>query len=850
MYSEMGSSLRNFIKDVRAAKTLADERAIITKQSAKIRTRLRDDHLPHSKRRDNIQKLLYLYILGEKTHFGQVECINLIASDNFVDKRLGYLAAILLLQEDQDLLTLLTNMLNNDLRSENKYIVSLALTALGCLGSAELSRDVYPDVETIINTSNDPFILKKALQCSAKLIKRDASLLDIFPIDVIDKKLLNNQLLCTHSVLLGICEVLQSILSNITSELGTADRNGKDMLLNILATIASITPKLFAKLPNLYLKSVEPAYDVQGIQDPFLQCELIVTLKWVFKVGNEIQFEQITALNDKFNDLLTQISTNTNSSKNAGQAVLYEISKTIFELNSNDALRTLGINILANLLKTATDKQGSGGKHSNKRLNNNNIKYVALNGLLSVVRDTEQPADLQRYRKFISSCLYDHDISIRFRALELTFAITDEGNLIQMCTELIAFLEKVSKESQYNYNVSYFDLDDSKDLISYTVDHLVAKLEMYPAVEERAKLDCLLRILNLVGNYIDLDRINDFIMIVSSVEDTRYKIGKLSGELMSMFSQREQQYEENAGLELFIVWCIGRYADMILMDNATNKKIVNETSITDFLVKMDDTYRLSRRGKMIQYILTAALRLSAKIKNPQTIARLRELIESHNRDPNLMIQVKSNQYKLLFDQPPEVKKLLLKVAPKMEMRNPVSSSLTTGPHSNSQRLAPSQERKQANNDILLDLLSDIVPSTPPTRSNAIKTTGTSIPTAEETATISLPADSQLIHTSENVEVFSETVSVTEGHAQFDIYIKAKNEALRDVQLLCAVPKSQKLTLGQLHPGNDISSGGVARQTLRINGSGKLKLRVKLAFRKGENSAVIDEQFDYKFSQSI
>lgn len=157
----MGSSLRSFIKDVRGAKTLADERAIITKQSAKIRTKLRDDHLPHEKRRVNIQKLLYLYILGEKTHFGQVESINLIASDDFVDKRLGYLAATLLLDESEDLLTLLTNMLNNDLHHPNKYAVSLALTSLGFLSSPELARDLYPDVENIIKNSRDPFLLKK-----------------------------------------------------------------------------------------------------------------------------------------------------------------------------------------------------------------------------------------------------------------------------------------------------------------------------------------------------------------------------------------------------------------------------------------------------------------------------------------------------------------------------------------------------------------------------------------------------------------------------------------------------------------------------------------------------------------
>lgn len=61
-----GSSLRSFIKDVRSAKTVAEERAIITKASAKIRTKLRDDHLPQEKRRNNIQKLLYLYVLGRK----------------------------------------------------------------------------------------------------------------------------------------------------------------------------------------------------------------------------------------------------------------------------------------------------------------------------------------------------------------------------------------------------------------------------------------------------------------------------------------------------------------------------------------------------------------------------------------------------------------------------------------------------------------------------------------------------------------------------------------------------------------------------------------------------------------
>jgi AP-1 complex subunit gamma-1 len=113
---------------VRASKTIADERAVVQKESAAIRASFREESgdsnvryqtpllnigcTANSKaRRNNVAKLLYLFTLGERTHFGQIECLKLLASPRFADKRLGYLGTMLLLDENQEVLTLVTNSL-------------------------------------------------------------------------------------------------------------------------------------------------------------------------------------------------------------------------------------------------------------------------------------------------------------------------------------------------------------------------------------------------------------------------------------------------------------------------------------------------------------------------------------------------------------------------------------------------------------------------------------------------------------------------------------------------------------------------------------------------------------------
>ncbi|CAI4053471.1 hypothetical protein N7582_005730 [Saccharomyces uvarum] len=829
----MGSSLRSFIKDVRGAKTLADERAIITKQSAKIRTKLRDDHLPHEKRRVNIQKLLYLYILGEKTHFGQVESINLIASDDFVDKRLGYLAATLLLDESEDLLTLLTNMLNNDLHHPNKYAVSLALTSLGFLSSPELARDLYPDVENIIKNSKDPFLLKKALQCAAKLISKDISLLEIFNIEDITN-ILSNHSICTHGVLLGVTKILQSVLLiGLDPESGDDDE-GIDYANDVLSPLSLLLRDFFTRLENLNSKNIEPGYDVQGICDPFLQCEMIYTLKLYFQVGELLNSNHVLDYKDNFCDLLTRIATNTDSTKNSGQAILYETVKAIFSLNLNQPLRVLGVSILAKFLV---------GK-------DNNTKYVSLNTLLKVV--PQEPTAVQRHRKFISHCLQDNDISIRMRALELSFAILDNSNLVELINELMKFLAKQD--------------EDSKDLIIYTIDHLIDTFDTHTVKDENWKLDVFLNVLKLVGPFINYEKINDILIIINNTAQLSDKYNFLRKLLIISLDEKSMEIsDENIGWRLVLIWCIGEYCDLLLSDNnESSAKIINESSITNYLLTLQECYTTTNH-KIINYILTTALKLSIKFQDPKNIEKLRQLILSYADSTDLLLQIKSNQYEILFNQPVSVKRIVLETMPKFEKvvekqenvkktsKNPVSNEpadLLSDflSDDNKTEAIAATENNLGPTDLLEEIFGEKKDTKRPLKNGKEESTDQTLPVTAD-ANIILPSNATKIHDSASLNVYATLLSANSGLAHIELFFQAKS-IISDLQTFCAVPKAQKLTLGQLHPSSTIRADQICKQSLKISGSGKLKLRVKLDFHLDGSQSTTNEQFDHKFDTTL
>lgn len=70
-------------------------------------------------------------MLGYPTAFGQMECLKLITSQFYNDKRVGYLGLALLLDEKQEVLTLVTNTLQAFVSSLPLSFTFICLTRTG-----------------------------------------------------------------------------------------------------------------------------------------------------------------------------------------------------------------------------------------------------------------------------------------------------------------------------------------------------------------------------------------------------------------------------------------------------------------------------------------------------------------------------------------------------------------------------------------------------------------------------------------------------------------------------------------------------------------------------------------------
>lgn len=572
----MSIKLRELIRSIRACKTAAEERAVIARECALIRTAFKEDD--NNFRHRNVAKLLFIHMMGNyPTHFGQMECLKLIAASKFAEKRVGYLGLTQLLDENTEVLMLVTNSIKNDLMHENQYVNGLALCALGNISSQEMCRALAREVDELLKSTN-PYVRKKAALCAMRVVRKVEEIEDKFN-DRIGSLLEDRN----HGVLLAGCSLLVSLLEQNPAHTPDFRRYVPTLIRSLRSMVTSG-----------YTNAVE--YDIAGITDPFLQAKILRLLR--------ILGERSQEASDDMNDILAQVATNTEGTKNTGNAILYECVLTIMSIEAESGLRVLGINILGRFLLSR----------------DNNIRYVALATLQRIV-NVDLKA-VQRHRATIIDCLKDSDISIRKRALDVTYALVNEENIRMMTKELLNYLLVADAEFK----------DDLCAKICQVVERF--------SPSRRYQIDTLIKVMVLAGNFVQEEKRENFCRVVAATTNLHsYTVHKL------YFSMKETLSQE--ALVHVGVWCLGEFADLLVSGRAVGPEgapiHVSPADVVDLLLEVVKKPPIMEHAAATHALVAAAL-VKLVTRCPTEVDRIKRALRRFETSISVDLQQRSCEF--------------------------------------------------------------------------------------------------------------------------------------------------------------------------------------------------------------
>uniref|UniRef100_A0A8C5BHH6 AP-1 complex subunit gamma n=1 Tax=Gadus morhua TaxID=8049 RepID=A0A8C5BHH6_GADMO len=583
--------LQEMIRVIRSARTQGEERGVIQRECAAIRAQFRQ--ADNGGRSHNLAKLLYVHMLGYPAHFGQMECVRLIASPRYNEKRVGYLGAMMLLDENQDASLLITNSIKNDLAHSSQYVQSLALCTLACMGSAEMCRDLAPEIDRLLRASSS-YIKKKATLCAVHIVRKVPELGELFTPAA--RALLAEK---NHGVLHGAVILITEL----------CERNAQT-----LVQFREAVPELVHIMRGLVTSGYSPEHTVAGISDPFLQVRILRLLR-ILGRNND-------TASDAMNDLLAQVATNTDSSKTAGSAVLYETVLTVMDIKSESGLRVLAVNILGRFLLN----------------NDRNIRYISMTSLQKIV-STDHNA-VQRHRGTIVDCLKDQDASVKRRALELSLALVSAINIRSMMKELLLFLSTCPPE-----------------LKSHAASGIFNAAERY-SPSQRWHIDTILHVLITAGADVRDETVPNLIQLITNASQLHcYTVHKLYRALVADISQQP--------LVQVACWCIGEYGDSLLQGDCeeTEPIQVTEDDILDALETVLQSHMSSpaTRG----FALTATMKLTSPRQRGEG-GRIRSIVSIYGSCMDVELQQRAVEYNALFKKYDHMRAAVLEKMPVMD----------------------------------------------------------------------------------------------------------------------------------------------------------------------------------------
>lgn len=405
----MGSqgSSKEFLELVKAigeAKSKAEEERLVTEEIEMLKRKIAEPDVPRKRMKEYIIRLVYVEMLGHDASFGYIQAVKMTHDDSLLLKRTGYLAVTLFLNEDHDLIILIVNTMQKDLRSDNYLVCCAALTAVCRLINEETIPAVLPQVVNLLGHQKE-FVRKKAVMALHRFHQRSPTAVSHLVSKFREKISRDND----PSVMSAcLCALFDLISADVHSY--------RDLTSSFVSILKQVVEQ---KLPRFY--------EYHGAPAPFIQIKLLKILA-VLGAGDK------KASNNMYS-VLGDVLRKAEPGGNIGNALIYEFICTITAIHPN-----------TKLLESAA-------KETSRFLENesHNLKYMGIDALGRIIKIN--PDFAEQHQLAVINCLEDPDDTLKRKTLELLYKMTKSSNVEVIVERMISYMKSLT-DSHYKTEIA------------------------------------------------------------------------------------------------------------------------------------------------------------------------------------------------------------------------------------------------------------------------------------------------------------------------------------------------------------------------------------------------------------
>ncbi|PWY69852.1 Adaptor protein complex AP-2 alpha subunit [Aspergillus sclerotioniger CBS 115572] len=461
------SSMRGlvqFIADLRNARARELEEKRVNKELANIRQKFKGGNLNGYQKKKYVCKLLYVYIQGYDVDFGHLEAVNLISSNKYSEKQIGYLAVTLFLHEQHELLHLVVNSIRKDLLDHKELNNCLALHAVANVGGREMGEALSTDVHRLlISPTSKAFVKKKAALTLLRLYRK-------FP-DIVQNAWAERIISLMDDPDMGVTLSVTSLIMALAQDKPEEYRG--------------CYVKAAHRLKRIVVDNdIAPDYLYYRVPCPWIQVKLLRLLQYYPPSEDSHVREIIRESLQQIMHLAMDTPKNVQQN-NAQNAVLFEAINLLIHLDTEHSLM---LQISSRL-----------GKYIQSR--ETNVRYLGLEAMTHFAARAETLDPIKKHQNIILGSLRDRDISVRRKGLDLVYSMCDTTNAGPIVNELLRYLQTA-------------DYAIREEMVLK-----VAILTEKYATDAQWYIDMTLKLLSLAGDHVNDEVWQRVIQIVTNNEE-------------------------------------------------------------------------------------------------------------------------------------------------------------------------------------------------------------------------------------------------------------------------------------------------------------------------------------------